>query len=479
MELQEVLYQKFGYESFRPGQQEVITELLAGRDAVAIFPTGMGKSLCYQLPAYMLDGAVVIISPLVALMEDQVANLRKHKEKRVVAINSFLSRQEKELALSTLAQYKFIFLSPEMMMQPSVRQLVQQLHIAFFVVDEAHCISEWGFDFRPDYLRLKELFSDIERAPVLALTATANDKVVEDIITYLHMRNPHIERQPMDRPAISYSVMHLNNELAKTEWILKRLATTIGPGVIYVASRKRADELSAIIRERGIPTASYHGGKEQDERSIIQQQFVQGELEWICATNAFGMGIHKDDIRQIIHEHLPATPSAYIQEVGRAGRDGEKAAATLLYSERDIQKVKFIVYEDLPDEQQILYYHSLLQSRTPCQLAAEQAGLSEVASRLLDYYLEQYDVENVVRQIQQIYQVKEKQIAEMESYVKSDSCLREKLVQFFGENTLPAETDCCSNCQNLDEDWLIKSEISTEREVEALQWRDRLLQLLG
>lgn len=479
MELQEVLYQKFGYESFRPGQQEVITELLARRDAVAIFPTGMGKSLCYQLPAYMLDGAVVIISPLVALMEDQVANLRKHKEKRVVAINSFLSRQEKELALSTLAQYKFIFLSPEMMMQPSVRQLVQQLHIAFFVVDEAHCISEWGFDFRPDYLRLKELFSDIERAPVLALTATANDKVVEDIITYLHMRNPHIERQPMDRPAISYSVMHLNNELAKTEWILKRLATTIGPGVIYVASRKRADELSAIIRERGIPTASYHGGKEQDERSIIQQQFVQGELEWICATNAFGMGIHKDDIRQIIHEHLPATPSAYIQEVGRAGRDGEKAAATLLYSERDIQKVKFIVYEDLPDEQQILYYHSLLQSRTPCQLAAEQAGLSEVASRLLDYYLEQYDVENVVRQIQQIYQVKEKQIAEMESYVKSDSCLREKLVQFFGENTLPAETDCCSNCQNLDEDWLIKSEISTEREVEALQWRDRLLQLLG
>lgn len=479
MELQEVLYQKFGYESFRPGQQEVITELLARRDAVAIFPTGMGKSLCYQLPAYMLDGAVVIISPLVALMEDQVANLRKHKEKRVVAINSFLSRQEKELALSTLAQYKFIFLSPEMMMQPSVRQLVQQLHIAFFVVDEAHCISEWGFDFRPDYLRLKELFSDIERAPVLALTATANDKVVEDIITYLHMRNPHIERQPMDRPAISYSVMHLNNELAKTEWILKRLATTIGPGVIYVASRKRADELSALIRERGIPTASYHGGKEQDERSIIQQQFVQGELEWICATNAFGMGIHKDDIRQIIHEHLPATPSAYIQEVGRAGRDGEKAAATLLYSERDIQKVKFIVYEDLPDEQQILYYHSLLQSRTPCQLAAEQAGLSEVASRLLDYYLEQYDVENVVRQIQQIYQVKEKQIAEMESYVKSDSCLREKLVQFFGENTLPAETDCCSNCQNLDEDWLIKSEISTEREVEALQWRDRLLQLLG
>ncbi|PIC84597.1 ATP-dependent DNA helicase RecQ [Sporosarcina sp. P1] len=479
MELQEVLHQKFGYESFRPGQQEVIKELLAGRDAVAIFPTGTGKSLCYQLPAYILDGAVIVISPLVALMEDQVANLRKHKEKRVVAINSFLSSKEKELALSTMAHYKFIFLSPEMMMQQHVRQLVQQLHIAFFVVDEAHCISEWGFDFRPDYLRLKELFSVLKRAPVLALTATASKKVVEDITTYLHMRNPHIERQSMDRPAISYRVVHLDNELAKTEWIIDRLATTIGPGIIYVASRKRADELSAIIRERGIPTASYHGGKEQDERSIIQEQFIQGELEWICATNAFGMGIHKDDIRQVIHEHLPATPSAYIQEVGRAGRDGDQAAVTLLYSVRDIQKVKFIVYEDLPDEQQILYYHSLLQSGTGSQLAAEQAGLSEVASRLLDYYLEQYDIEHVIRQIEQIYQVKEKQIAEMESYVKSERCLRQKLVQFFGENTSPAETDCCSNCQNLDDDWLIKSQASTEHVNKALQWSERLRQLLG
>ncbi|WP_303970244.1 ATP-dependent DNA helicase RecQ [Sporosarcina ureae] len=479
MELQEVLHQKFGYESFRPGQQEVITEILAGRDAVAIFPTGMGKSLCYQLPAYMLNGAVVIISPLVALMEDQVANLRKHKEKRVVAINSFLSRQEKELALSTLSQYKFIFLSPEMMMQKPVQQLVNQLHIAFFVVDEAHCISEWGFDFRPDYLRLKELFAVSRRAPVLALTATANKKVVGDITTYLQMNNPYIERQPMDRTAISYRVLKMDNELAKTEWVIDRISTTIGPGIIYVASRKRADELSAIIRERGIATASYHGGKEQDERSIIQEQFVQGELEWICATNAFGMGIHKDDIRQIIHEHIPATPSAYIQEVGRAGRDGGKAAATLLYNDRDIQKVKFIVYEDLPDEQQTLYYSSLLQAGTGEQLAAEQAGLSEVSSRLLDYYLEQFDVENVVRQIQQIYHVKEKQIEEMESYIKCDSCLRRKLVQFFDENTSPAEMDCCSNCQNLDDSWLMKSESLPERVAKPLQWRERLHQLLG
>ncbi|ARD49430.1 hypothetical protein SporoP37_15345 [Sporosarcina sp. P37] len=479
MKLQEVLEQRFGYDSFRPGQREVITELLAGKDALAIFPTGMGKSLCYQLPAYMLEGAVVIISPLVALMEDQVANLRKHKEKRVVAINSFLSRKEKDMALAALGQYKFIFLSPEMMMQSAVQQLVRKLHIAFYVVDEAHCISEWGFDFRPDYLRLKELFSDAARPPVLALTATANEKVIEDITSYLQMRQPHIERQPIDRPAISYRVVHMEKEAAKTEWIIERLSATIGPGIIYVASRKRADELAAAIRERGIRTASYHGGKEQDERSIIQEQFVQGELEWICATNAFGMGIHKDDIRQIIHEHIPAAPSAYIQEVGRAGRDGKKAAATLLYSERDIQKVKFIVYDDLPDEQQIRYYHSLMQAGTDAQAAAEQAGLTEVSARLLDYYFEEFDTENVVCQIQRIFQNKEKQIAEMESYVTSENCLRNTLVRFFGENALPAEADCCSNCQNLDDTWLNMPDSPPKQVSEPLQWRERLHSLLG
>ncbi|MDV6377653.1 RecQ family ATP-dependent DNA helicase [Sporosarcina sp. GW1-11] len=478
MELQDILRQRFGYESFRPGQQEVIEQIVAGRDALAIFPTGMGKSLCYQLPAYIIEGAVIVISPLVALMEDQVANLRKHKEKRVVAINSFLSKQEKDLALSTLNRYKFIFLSPEMLMQPNVQQLIRQLHIAFFVVDEAHCISEWGFDFRPDYLRLKELFQGGNRAPILALTATADEKVISDITSYLHLNNPHIEQQPIDRPAISYRVLHLDNEREKTEWIIGRLSTTIGPGIIYVASRKRADELAAIIREHRIRVASYHGGKEQDERSIIQEQFVQGELEWICATNAFGMGIHKDDIRQIIHEHLPATPSAYIQEVGRAGRDGRKATASLLYCERDIQKVKFIVYEDLPDEQQIRHYHSFVQTGVAADLAAQQSGLSEVASRLLDYYFEQFNEHQVIRQIRRIYEVKEKQIAEMESYVKSDGCLRQQLLQYFDERPAIASTDCCSHCGNLQEDWLGRNK-NEEKTTKVLHWRERLYQLLG
>ncbi|PIC63280.1 ATP-dependent DNA helicase [Sporosarcina sp. P13] len=478
MELQDVLRQRFGYESFRPGQQEVIEHIVAGRDAIAIFPTGMGKSLCYQLPAYLIEGAVIVISPLVALMEDQVANLRKHKEKRVVAINSFLSKQEKDLALSTLNRFKFIFLSPEMLMQPNVQQLIRQLHIAFFVVDEAHCISEWGFDFRPDYLRLKEIFQGENRVPILALTATANEKVVSDITSYLHMNDPYIERQPIDRPAISYRVLHVDNEREKAEWIIGRLSTTIGPGIIYVASRKRADELAALIREHGIRVASYHGGKEQDERSIIQEQFIQGELDWICATNAFGMGIHKDDIRQIIHEHLPATPSAYIQEVGRAGRDGNKAVATLLYCDRDTQIVKFIVYEDLPDEQQIRYYHSLIQTDVAVELAAQQCGLTEVASRLLAYYFGQFNEHQVIRQIRRIYEVKEKQIAEMESYVKSDSCLRQQLMHHFGEQPAVTSTDCCSHCGNLSEDWLIRKN-SEEETKKVLQWRDRLQQLLG
>ncbi|WP_301109976.1 ATP-dependent DNA helicase RecQ [Sporosarcina sp.] len=478
MNLQQVLHEKFGYSSFRPGQEDVIRHILGGRDTAAIFPTGMGKSLCYQLPAYLMKGAVIIVSPLVALMEDQVANLRKTKEKRVVAINSFLSRQEKDLALSTLHSYKFIFLSPEMLMQPHVQQLIEQLEIAFYVIDEAHCISEWGFDFRPDYLRMKDLFSTEHRAPILALTATANDQVISDIASYLNLRNPHIERQPIDRPAISYRVLHLENQLAKTDWIVDRLATTRGPGIIYVASRKRADELAAIIRENGIRTASYHGGKEQDERSIIQEQFVQGELEWICATNAFGMGIHKNDIRQIIHEHLPATPSAYIQEVGRAGRDGKKAAAILLYSERDIEKLKFIIYEDLPDEQQIRYYHTLLQTGESVKTAAEQAGLSEVAARLLDYYFEQFDERHVIQQMQNIIEVKERQIREMQKYVKSEGCLRKQLLSYFGEKPVVSTDDCCSQCAVPDDSWLMKTKIE-ENHSSELNWKERLHQLLG
>ncbi|WP_153732198.1 RecQ family ATP-dependent DNA helicase [Sporosarcina obsidiansis] len=478
MNTHEILRQRFGYEAFRPGQEEVIRHILSGRDAIAIFPTGMGKSLCYQLPAYLLNGPVIVISPLVALMEDQVANLRKHKEKRVVAINSFLSKQEKDLALQTIDRYKFIFLSPEMLMQDGIQKLIQQLHIAFFVVDEAHCISEWGFDFRPDYLRLKEVFSEKERPPILALTATANEKVTTDITSYLQLRSPFIERQPIDRPAISYSLLHMENHHAKTEWIANRLITTVGPGIIYVASRKRADELAAIIHQKGIRVASYHGGKEQDERSIIQEQFVQGELDWICATNAFGMGIHKDDIRQIIHEHLPATPSAYIQEVGRAGRDGKKSSATLLYSERDIQKLKFIVYEDLPDDQQIRYYYSLLQSGISGKLAAEQSGLTEVAFRMLEYYFEHFDIENVIRQIRQIFQVKEHQIAEMEKYVQHEGCLREQLLSYFGEKLSVSNGDCCSNCHQLKEDWLIKTEVE-QKVSNELDWKERLFQLLG
>lgn len=477
MDLQHVLQQKFGYENFRSGQQLVIEQLLAGRDVLAIFPTGLGKSLCYQLPAYLLEGTVIIISPLVALMEDQVSNLRKHKEKRVVAINSFLSRQEKDLALHTMNRYKFIFLSPEMLMQSSVQQKIQQLHIAFFVVDEAHCISEWGFDFRPDYLRLKEIFEGQNRAPILALTATANEKVVGDIISYLDMKNPHIERQPMDRPMISYRVLSMDDESTKTQWINERLATTIGPGIIYVASRKRADELAISIREHGIRVASYHGGKEQDERSIIQEQFVQGELDWICATNAFGMGIHKENIRQIIHEHLPATPSAYIQEVGRAGRDGRQAAAILLYSERDIQKVKYIVFEDLPDEQQIRYYHSLIQTGVASEQAMQQCGLTDVAARLLDYYFERSSEEQVVRQMKVIYQAKERQIAEMVAFVKSDSCLRQQLLHYFDEQPELKTSDCCSLCDNITDDWLSRK-INKEEKPKMLHWKERLRQLL-
>lgn len=479
MDLEFFLKKQFGFEQFRPGQKEVITHVVNGEDTIAIFPTGMGKSLCYQLPGYVMDGVVLIISPLVALMEDQVATMRKQGEKRVAALNSFLTRDEKTAILNSLGNYKFIFLSPEMLVQSQVFNLLKRITLSLIVVDEAHCISEWGFDFRPDYLRMRDFLSADERPPVLALTATADDRVVADIVSYLHLREPRIERQSLDRPNIAFTIEQVADEQEKTEWIRQRLAATTGPGIIYVASRKRADQLAEELADVCPAVASYHGGKDQDDRSIIQEQFIQGQLSWICATNAFGMGIHKDNIRQIIHEHLPATPSAYMQEVGRAGRDGNPSAATLLYAERDLQKLRFIVYDDLPDEPQIRYYHSLLASGINETLAAEQAGLSEVGMRLLAYYFERFGLEEAIRQIGEVMLLKERQLMEMFRFVTSSGCLREHLLALFGERYKGVNAACCSSCGlGTSLEWLMEDE-QTPEQTNRMNWKERIEFLLG
>ena len=479
MDLRKALKAHFGYERFRPGQEDVVRHIVDGKDAIAILPTGMGKSLCYQLPAYLKEGAVLIISPLVALMEDQVAIMKKNGEKRVVALNSFLSFSDKKRIIDQLHLYKFIFLSPEMLTQPYVRRKLRELALCCIAIDEAHCISQWGFDFRPDYLRLGHFFDSLrERPPILALTATANRRVTADIGQYLHLQEPEIIRQSIDRPNISYSLAVLNSESEKTGWLRKRLRETVGPGIIYVASRKRADELALELKDANRTIASYHAGKEAEDRAFIQEQFINGELDWICATNAFGMGIHKEDIRQVIHEHLPQSISGYIQEVGRAGRDGKKSAATLLYSEEDGQKIRFIIEEDLPRPGEVRLYAELLSEGMAPEDAANRAGFSETGKRVIDFYLEQWPVEEVNARMEALRGEKVGELKKMIHLLHSGRCIREELLSFFDETCEMKPKACCSVCGIEEDDW-IRDDTMGEARPEWMGWEERLTKLLG
>ncbi|CAM3059088.1 ATP-dependent DNA helicase RecQ [Filibacter tadaridae] len=478
MDIHTVLKNKFGFDQFRPGQEQVIQDVLEGKDTIAILPTGTGKSLCYQLPGYVLNGSVLVISPLVALMEDQVANMKRYGEKRVIALNSFLNYTEKKQITANLERYKFIFISPEMLLRKSVKNSIERLNLSLIVVDEAHCISQWGFDFRPDYLHIGEFFAYEGRPPVLALTATADKKVIRDIGHYLNLEEPTLHQYPLDRPNISYTIMDLDSETTKTRWIQQRLLETKGPGIIYVASRRRADDLSSLLQEKGLSIAAYHAGKEQEDRAFIQEQFISGEINWICATNAFGMGIHKIDIRQIIHEHIPQSIAGYIQEVGRAGRDGLQSAATLLYSHEDEGRTRFIIQGDIPTEKEIRHYTSLLQKNIPSDEAAEMAKITATGKRIIDYYLERMYLEEVVRRMEKLVQDKEFQLQTILRLIYSTTCIREMILTFFGESSIIKPESCCSVCGTVDDRWLQGPQV-TNLAKRPLNWTERLIELLG
>lgn len=478
MDIQKVLKEQFGYDQFRTGQEAVIRDVLDDLDTIAILPTGSGKSLCYQLPAYIMNGTVLIISPLVALMEDQVAFMKRTGEKRVVALNSFLTYADRRRIIDQLGSYKFIFISPEMLLQNNVAEKIKDIHMALIVVDEAHCISQWGFDFRPDYLRLGEFFEQLNRPNVLALTATADDQVLEDIVHYLGLENTKIHKQSLDRKNISYSIQEMNSEQEKTAWIIDRAKTTSGPGIIYVASRRRADAIASLLIEQNISAASYHAGMEQEDRAFIQEQYINGEIAWICATNAFGMGIHKSNIRQVIHENVPATIAGYTQEVGRAGRDGNPSAATLLFTSDDIRKTRFIIQEDIPQEVSVRYFSELILKKVPAREAAEIAGLSETGKRVTEYYLERMTVEETISGFSKQSFEKERQLQKMLQIIKAENCIRKSILTFFGETIVMAPTSCCSVCGNIDDTWVFDTEVGNSSRS-LVDWSDRLKQLLG
>ena len=473
MNLFKVLNDKFGYQTFRAGQQEIIESVLNKEDVLAILPTGMGKSLCYQLPGYLLPHTVLIVSPLLSLMQDQVEQLKKMGEKRVVAFNSFLTPLEKQQLLQQIEFYKFVFLSPEMLMQDQVKAKLQSMKISLIVADEAHCISQWGYDFRPDYLRVGEWLPKENRPPILALTATATEDVMNDIGTQLNMRQPTRHIQSLDRPNIRYAAVEVESTDNKFEMILRQIESYSGSGIIYTQSRRKANEFAMKLSKKGVRIAAYHAGMEQVDRMFVQQQFLQNEIDWVCATNAFGMGVHKDDVRQVIHDHFPSAMANYAQEVGRAGRDGADSLATLFYSKDDENLSIFIATNDFPDEFHVkLFAEETNRGMNPNQLVA-QGLLTENHVRILSYWSERKTVDETISMLRRLKQQKVQQIHQVKEILTNSTCIRQQVVQVFGQQLVERPTNCCSKC-GLIVDELVNYSIERSEQLILRPWDKRL-----
>ncbi len=346
-----ILKQYWGYDSFRPMQEDIIKSALQKKDTLALMPTGGGKSVCFQVPAMATDGICLVVSPLIALIKDQVQNLNSRGIK-ALAVYSGMSYHQIDIALDNAiyGDFKFLYVSPERLQTQLFKERVRRMQISYLVVDEAHCISQWGYDFRPAYLEIKEIKSIIGDVPTIALTATATKSVAEDIMRILNFAEPNIISSGFERKNLSYVVRNVDDKFGN---MLKVCNGVPGTGIIYVRERKRCEEISSFLRQNGITADFYHAGLSKELRNAKQDAWKNDEIRVIVATNAFGMGIDKPDVRFVVHYDLPDSLEAYFQEAGRAGRDGKRSYATLLWNSTDISRLRQIHTISFPDIQYI------------------------------------------------------------------------------------------------------------------------------
>ena len=346
-----ILKQYWGYESFRESQYEIISSVLSGRDTLALMPTGGGKSITYQLPTLMTDGLCVVITPLIALMKDQVDKLQRQGIS-AVAIHSGLSRRKIDIALDNCVygDVKFLYIAPERLNSDIFRLRARRMNISLIAVDEAHCISQWGYDFRPSYLHIKTLREFQPEAPVLALTASATERVTDDIMENLCFAEKNIIRSSFTRPNLSYVVRKVED---KEEQLLRVISGVAGSGIVYVRKRETAETLCQFLQEQGVSASFYHAGLPNEERSIRQDEWVSGRVRVMVATNAFGMGIDKADVRFVVHYTMSDSMESYYQEAGRAGRDGKRSYAMLMVAPNDYKILSRRVEGNFPPIEQI------------------------------------------------------------------------------------------------------------------------------
>ncbi|MBR1436000.1 MAG: RecQ family ATP-dependent DNA helicase [Bacteroidales bacterium] len=342
---EQILKKYWGYDSFRPMQRDIISDALEGKDVLAILPTGGGKSVCFQVPALMRDGIAIVVTPLIALMKDQVRNLTD-RGIRAMAIHAGMNRREVDLALNNAAygDYKLLYVSPERLSTFLFRSYLEVMNISFLVVDEAHCISQWGYDFRPDYLSIGKL-REIVDAPIIALTATATPKVAEDIMSKLAFKGRNLRKGDFRRENLTYLVRHADD---KMEQLLSVCRGVPGTGIVYMRSRKRCEEIAAKLAEEGISSSFYHAGLGYLTRQKRQEDWRTGKVRVMVCTNAFGMGIDKPDVRFVVHLDLPDSPESYFQEAGRAGRDGKRSYAVQIWNSTDIARLTRILNASFP-----------------------------------------------------------------------------------------------------------------------------------
>jgi len=491
MNLEETLQRHFGFSTFRPGQKEVITSLLEGNHTLGMLPTGTGKSLCYQLPAYLLNKHVIIVSPLLSLMEDQAEQLKVRGEKSVLALNSFLTPRQKQDALSQLNRYRFIFLSPEMLMLDQVITEVKKLDIGLFVIDEAHCISQWGYDFRPDYLHLGRVRELLNNPLTVALTATATEAVRTDIKAKLNLKDAKEVVSSVDRSNIAYMVENFTTYETKLNRLLELAKELKGSAIIYFSSKKTTENVTRYLQENGVKSIDfYHGGMEQEQRKLIQQQFLTGQLRIICATSAFGMGVNKEEVRAVVHFHLPVSMESYVQEVGRAGRDGKQSMAILLYCEGDEGLPLHLLDTQIPEDTQIEGVCNFVEKEgeipRSSDILRQQYFLSEGQWNFIQHYLREHqgvmEMPVMIEQLKQ-YSKNRRQhntnrFAGLFNWLKTNQCRRTVILQYFEENLLKPNSICCDQCGVNVEDIMEDLDDNQPDQLPPFEWKQELTAML-
>lgn len=384
----EILKQYWGYDKFRPMQLDIIQSVLGGKDTLALLPTGGGKSVCFQVPGLVMEGICIVVSPLIALMKDQVDNLVK-RGINAVTINSTMSYSEIDIALDNCiyGNTKFLYLSPERLGTDIVRERIKKMKVNLLAVDEAHCISQWGHDFRPSYLKIAEVRELIPKVPVMALTASATPETVEDIQKQLHFKQPNVLSKSFARSNVAYVVRYDNNTLGK---LLEICQGVKGTGIVYVRNRKATKDIAAFLSRNKVSANFYHAGLTIAERTTRQTDWLQGKVRVIVCTNAFGMGIDKPDVRFVVHTDLPDSPEAYFQEAGRAGRDGEKAYAVLISHEGDATQAEQRFETSFPPPEEIKRVYKALGNY---YRIAEGAGEGQTYEFDLQHFCNFYKME--------------------------------------------------------------------------------------